>query len=250
VNEARIVHSVEGLLGRQLAESLVGEYVKIRQDLATKTLERASPGKFVEIFVQCLQQIASSAYESKPNVDDYLARRVESESGLPEGLRICAARIARSMYTLRNKRNIAHANEVDPNTIDLAFCHQSAAWILAELVRNAGGITMEEAGALIRLVRLPVGDLVEEIDGVRLVHTDVSIPEELLILLRSLYPDRIALPDILKSMSARSAGGVKNQLTRLRTEKLIIGDNMAGYRLTQAGYAAAVEIIRNLPAAA
>jgi hypothetical protein len=250
MDEARLVRSVEGLVGRGLAESLVGQFVKIRQDYATKTLERASPGKFVEIFVQGLQQMATGAYEPKPNVDDYLLKRVESENALAEGLRVCAARIARSMYTLRNKRNIAHNNEIDPNTVDLAFAHQAAAWILAELIRNASGITMEEAGALISLVQAPVGSLVEEIDGMRLVHADVSVREEILILMHSVYPNRVALQDLFRSMRARSAGTVRNQLASLRTSKLIVGDAKTGYRLTQAGHAAATEVIRRLPAAA
>jgi len=52
----------------------------------------------------------------------------------PEGLRICATRFARSVYPLRNERNIAHKNPVDPNTFDLALAHQCAAWIMAELL--------------------------------------------------------------------------------------------------------------------
>ena len=43
----------------------------------------------------------------------------------------------------------------------------------------------------------------------RLVHADVLVREELLILMHSLYPTRVALRDILQSMSARSAGGVE-----------------------------------------
>jgi hypothetical protein len=250
MNEARLAGSIEGLVGRSLAKLLVGQFIKVRQDYATKTLERASPGKFVEIFVQCLQQMATGAYEPKPNVDDYLLNRVERENALPEGLRVCAARIARSMYTLRNKRNIAHNNKVDPNTVDLAYAHQAAAWILAELIRNASGITMEEAGAVISLVQAPVGSLVEEIDGVWLVHADVTVSEEILILMHSIYPNRVALQDLLRSMRARSAAGVRNQLASLRTNKLIVGDAKTGYRLTQAGHAAATEVIRRLPAAA
>jgi hypothetical protein len=190
--------------------------------------------------------MAAGAHDAKPNVDDYLLKRVESENALPEGLRVCAPRVARSMYTLRNKRNIAHANEVDPNTVDLALAHQSAAWILAELIRNAAGITMEEAGAAIALLQVPVGTLVEEIDGMRLVHAEVSIREELLILLHSAYPDRIALADLMRSMRARSAGGIKNQLAALRTDKIIVGDAKPGYRLTQAGHAAATAISKTL----
>ncbi|MGH6886501.1 MAG: hypothetical protein ACREGK_10560, partial [Geminicoccales bacterium] len=102
------------------------------------------------------------------------------------------------------------------------------------------------AGALIDLVQAPVGTLVEEIDGTRLVHADVSVRREVLILLHSHYPERAAVPDILRSMKARSPGSVRNRLGELRTEKLLHGDAKAGFRLTQAGHAAAVEEIRRL----
>src|SRR5262249_51559347 len=104
----------------------------MREDAATKTLGRASPGKFVETLVQLLQFKARGSYDPVPKVDDYLHKQVENEASLPEGLRFCAARIARSMYTLRNKRNIAHKNEIDPNTFDLAFVHHASSWIMAE----------------------------------------------------------------------------------------------------------------------
>ena len=132
MDEARLVGLIETLVGHDLAAALVGEFVKLRQDYATKTFERASPGKFVEKFVQCLQQMANGSYDAKPDVDDFLTKRVEN-TALADDLRICAARMARSMYALRNKRNIAHANAIDPNTADLAYLHQSAAWILAEI---------------------------------------------------------------------------------------------------------------------
>ena len=51
-------------------------------------------------------------------------------------------------------------------------------------------------------------------------------------------------------MSARSAGGVRNQLATFRNKKLIVGDAKTGYSLTQAGHRAATEVIRGLPTAA
>ena len=193
MDEARLAQALTGLLGSKLADEVASDFVKIRRDFATKTLERASPGKFVETFVQCLQQISTGKHDAIPNVDGYLNTRVENEAALPDGLRFCGGRIARSMYTLRNKRNIAHKGEVDPNTIDLAFVHQGAAWIMAEMIRCASGVTMEEAGALIELVQAPVGTLVEEIDGTRIVHADVSARAEILILLHSPFPNRVAV---------------------------------------------------------
>jgi hypothetical protein len=246
MDKTRLAQALAGLLGQALAKELSADFVKLRQDSATATLERASPGKFVETFVQCLQQMATGKYDSKPDVDGYLSKKAENETALPEGLRICAARLARSIYTFRNKRNIAHKNPVDPNTFDLALAHQAAAWIMAELLRSASGVSMQEAGALIELVQAPVGKLVEEIDDVRLVHADVSVKSEILILLHSSYPERVPVPKLLHSMSARSPGSVKNRLGELRTAKLLHGDAKNGYRLTQAGHSAALAEIHQL----
>lgn len=247
MDETRLAAALAGLLGPTLAADLAGDLVKIRRDCATRTLERATPGKFVETFVQCLQYIDTGTYDTKPSVDDYLGKKVENTS-MPEGLRICAARVARSMYTFRNKRNIAHKNDVDTNTHDLAFTHQGAAWIAAELLRHATGVSMQEAGALIELVQAPVGTLVEEVGGTRLVHANVPVKAELLILLHSHYPDAVAVDSVLKSLSRRSAGTVRNRLRDLHAEKLAHGDAKSGYRLTQAGHAAAAAEIKGLSA--
>lgn len=245
MDEARLAGALKGLLGADLAADLAADLLKIRRDCATRTLERAGPGKFVETFVQCLQYIDTGTFDAKPSVDDYLGKKVEN-TALDEGLRICAARVARSMYTFRNKRNIAHKNDVDANTHDLAYAHQGAAWITAELLRHATGTSMEEAGALISLVQAPVGTLVEEIGGTRLVHADVPVKVEILILLHSHYPDATPVEAVLKSLSRRSSSTVRNRLRDLHGQKLAHGDAKSGYRLTQAGHAAAVAEIKAL----
>lgn len=245
MDEKRLVAALEPLITKKLATDLVRDFVSIRRDFATRTLERASTGKFVETFVQALQQMSSGAHDAAPSVDQYLDNKVVL-STLPDGLRICAARIARAMYTLRNKRNIAHKNEVDPNTYDLAFAHQSAAWIVAELLRNASGLTMEEAGALISLVQAPVGTLIEDIGGTRIVHANVPVRDEALLLLHSHYPDPLSIKDALKSMRRRDESSVRRALRELDSRKLAHGDSKNGYVLTTAGHHAAVALIRTL----
>jgi hypothetical protein len=249
VQSDRLVAALKGLIGGNLAEDITDHFLKIRQDVATRTLERAPPGKFVETFVQCLQQISCGSYDTNPSVDSYLNTRVENDKDLPDGLRFSAGRIARSMYTMRNKRNIAHNGEVDPNGYDLAYLHNAASWIMAELVRSASGVTMAEAGALIELLHARVGTLVEEIDGVRLVHADVSTRVELLIFLHSHYPGRASMDEIKGTLSRRSASSIRGRIRDLNDEKLIFGDNTTGYRLTSSGYTAAVTEISNLQAA-
>jgi len=246
VDEGRLVHALTSLISNSLATDLVAEFVKIRRDVATKTLERASPGKFVESFVQCLQHMAQGRHDAKPNVESYLTIGAENEIALPDGLRLCGSRIARSMYTLRNKRNIAHKGEVDSNTYDLAFVHQGAAWIMAEMIRNASNTSMEEAGALIELVQAPVGILVEDIDGTRLVHADVSARVKILILLHSYYPNYVSVEDIQMAINHREAASMRSRLSELRKKGLLFGTRETGYRLTNPGYTAAIAEIVHL----
>jgi len=142
--------------------------------------------------------------------------------------------------------HIAHKGDVDPNTYDLAFVHQGAAWIMAEMLRCSTKISMEEAGALIEMVQAPVGTCVEEIDGVRLIHADVSARVEILILLHSHFPDRVVVDDIRRTMSGKSASSIRGRLSDLKRDKLIVGDGSSGYRLTSPGYGVAVKEIEHL----
>lgn len=234
----------------KLAEDLVEDFMIIRQDFSTKTLGRSSPGKFVETVVQCLQHLARGSFDTKPDVEDYLYRRVENEAKLPDDLRICAARIARSIYTLRNRRNIAHKGMVDPNTYDLAYLHHAASWVLAEFLRQSSGLTMEQAGSLIAQIHAPIDEIIEDIDGVRLVHADVSIDDEIFLLLRSHYPDYVPLASIRTSLASRNQGTLGNKLRALVSRKLIFGRPETGYKLTLTGFKRAAEITRRVTVAA
>jgi hypothetical protein len=249
MDRTRLVAALGSKLEPALAASLVDHFLKIREDAATKTLERAVAGKFVETFVQCLQWMASGKYESKPSVDQNLLK-AEAEAALPEGLRFSGARTARAIYTMRNKRNIAHIGEVDANAIDLAFTAHGSAWIMSELVRVATGVSMDEAGRVIELLQMPLDDQVEDIHGVRLVHGEFGMRDELLVLLRSYYPDDVPPARILKSLERWSEGSVKNKLRDLVETKEAFGDLKSGFRLTRVGYRFAIEVIRRAKQAA
>jgi hypothetical protein len=250
VDRKRLVVALSTLFPPKLADDLVEDFMIIRQDFSTKTLGRSSPGKFVETVVQCLQHLARGSFDPKPDVENYLHRHVENEARLPEDLRICVARIARSSYTLRNRRNIAHKGMVDPNSYDLAYLHHAASWVLAEFLRQSSGLTMQEAGSLIAQIHAPIDEIIEEIDGVRLVHADVSIEDEILLLLRSHYPDYVPLAAIRVSLASRNQGTLGNKLRTLVSKKLIFGKPETGYKLSQVGFKNTGEIRKRLTMAA
>ena len=120
---------------------------------------------------------------------------------------------------------------------------------MAELIRCATGISMEEAGKLIELVKAPVGTLVEEIDGIRMVHAKVSVRREILILLHSLHPDSVASSQIVEWIGKNTAT-TRSRLSELCKERLIVNnrnkrDSDKGFKLTSTGYSVATkEILR------
>jgi len=227
-----------------LAQDLVDSFLQIRQDVATSTLGRSAPGKFVESVVQTLQVLTVGKHDAKPNVDEFLRTIESSGSGLDDGLRLCAARICRAMYSLRSKRNIVHKGAVDPNTYDLQFLLAGAQWTVAELLRSSAGISMEEAGRLVKGITSPVGGIIEDFGGKRLVHGAHTIRKEALVLLQSYYPQMVFPNQISHDLDRRSASAIRNELRAMWRAKLVQGDRLEGYQLTKAGLAAAIEIIQ------
>jgi len=238
-----LISTLSNLLPASLAEELVDAFLELRQDVITATLGRSAPGKFAESFVQTLQYVGRGSFDSNPSVDEELRLAEVNLPGVDDGLRICAARVARAMYTLRNKRNIAHKGAVDPNVYDLRFLLAGAQWIMAELVRSASGLTMEEAGALIEGLSAPAGSMVEDFGGRRLVHGKLSVREEVLVLMHSFHPEPLTPAQISAHLDRRSPRTIRAVIREEWLNKLFQGDSTLGYRLTSHGVKEAVEVM-------
>ncbi len=214
--------ALETTMPSELAGDLVAQFLDIRRDVATGTLGRSSPGKFVETTVQVLQAMESAGrYDAQPKVDKFLKDIESRKSALPDGLRICAARLARAMYALRSKRNIVHKAAIDPAMYDLRLLYAGSQWVLAELLALASGVTGDEAARLVAEVQLPVGELVEAIDGRKIVHAEMTVHDEALVLLMSEYPTPITVTELSRSMDRRNPGSVRAIVGVLWKEKLL-----------------------------
>ena len=242
----KVVEALSFAMPRTLAEDLFDDFLTIRQDVATGTLGRSAPGKFVETLVQVLQHVETETHEVRPDVDGYLRALESRNAPLPDGLKVCAARIGRAMYTLRNKRSIAHKGEVDPNQYDLHFILGAAQWVLAELVRSTQGLTMEESGKLVAQIQAPVGGLVQDFGQRRIVLLKVPVRTEILVLLHSYYPDTVTTDRIVASLDRHPARSVRHRLAELWKEKMIEGTGDTSYCLTQRGFQEAISLVRRL----
>lgn len=243
MDRAALVAALSNVMPSSLAEDLVGEFISIRQDVASGALGRAAPGKFVETVVQVLQHLEAGTFEEKPGVDAYLKGLESRNSGLDDDLRICASRLARAMYAFRNKRSILHKGAVDPNIYDLQLLHAGAQWTLAELLRHSTGAQMSQAGALIAQVQAPVGGLVEDFGDRRIVLHSGSATEEILVLLQSHYPTGMSRVEIVAAMDRRSPSTVRKALSQMWRAKQVEEISNGEFVLTQIGLGAAISIL-------
>lgn len=241
---SELIDQLKSRLPSDIASDLINNFVQIRIDVITGTLERSAPGKFVETVVQVLQFLDDGQFDTSPKVDEYL-RNLESRStNLPEDLRVTLARVARASYTLRNKRSIAHKGGVDPNIYDLHYLYSATQWILSEIVRQVLSSDMDSAGNLIEFIQIPVSLIVEDFGDKRLVLKSGTAEEELLTLLLHYYPVPVLASQIHKDMDRRASSTVSNATASAYRKKLIEGNKQRGYKLTTLGHQRAKELAR------
>jgi hypothetical protein len=236
MNSDELIKKLSTKLPKDLAKDLISGFSQLRLDVASETLEKSSPGKFIETIVQVLQFLDNGTYDKTPKVDFYLKNLENQKSNLSENLRITLARVARASYTLRNKRSIAHKGEVDPNIYDLRYLFSASQWLLTELIRHIISGNMSIAGKIIDQIQIPISPIVEEFEGKRLVLKSCTSVDELLILLFHYFPEYTSISQIHLDMNRRDKSTVSNVIKSTYNKKLIEGDKQKGYKLTSLGY--------------
>jgi hypothetical protein len=147
------------------------------------------------------------------------------------------------MYSLRSKRNIAHIGSIDPNIADLKLLLSSADWILCELLRQYTPSTSHDAEHVVASVLTPLSPVLEDIDGQKIVLGELSAREEILVLLHSVYPARMALIELCQHADRRVAATIRNESRILWAERSVVGTPKAAYKLSSIGFRQAEGII-------
>ena len=191
-----------------------------------------------------LQHLDSGNFDLAPKVDQYLRNLESRQSALPDDLRVAVPRVLRAMYTLRSRRGIVHKGSMDPHVYDLRFLYGSAQWVLSEIVSFVSSTGIGTANVLVQFIQLPADELVEDFGGRKLVLTNGTAGEELLLLLRHYYPETVTVTQIHKDMDRRKPSTVSGAFSSTRQKKLIEGDRERGVKLTRLGYDAANELVR------
>lgn len=252
MTSSELISDLQKHLPDELAADLVNQFMSMRMDVATETLERSAPGKFVETVVQILQYLHSGSYSQtfkSGEIEDFLKNTEARAVNLPQDLKIVLTRTARGMYSLRSKRGITHKGVINPNIYDLRYLYSAAQWVLCEITRYVLSTDIDTAGKIVEFIQVPASPLVEDFGDKRLVLRVGTAREELLTLLLHYYPVPVLVTQLHKDMNRLARSTVSNAITSAYNQRLIEGNRNAGYKLTALGYRHAIELVKTLVAA-
>jgi hypothetical protein len=167
--------------------------------------------------------------------DDLFKEIVNYPKPTPEQaiLTLAIPRVAVSIQTLRNKKNVAHIKAIDPCFLDSYYCVSSCDWILSELAMLLYTSDPNEAKELIDSFVKKKVPLVEEFEeqSIVILKKDMTLFDKILLTLYHFYPQRLSTMFLNKQLKSSS---VYVTLGRLDEERLI-HRNGEGSKLTQLG---------------
>lgn len=202
---------------------------------AEAALTRA--GKFVEHVFRALEFLRTGTTPSEIKSPSATAKLLESDTTLPESIRVLVPRIALAMiYDVRSKRGAVHVKEIDPRGIDVDLAAKAASWIIAELIRlyhvdDENSVRKE----MIALTRATF-PLLESIDGEDFVSKKVPPRVEVQLLLGRVGGEGANRAQLGK-MAKCDAPRVTEAIKILEKERLIHKTDKGVYYLTGSGEA-------------
>lgn len=174
----------------ELIDALFDAYAEAKRRfyLSDHRPNEVEGGRFAEAAFRILELKVFGPYtpigKQIPTVDK-LVRTLESTGGHDPALTIHIPRQLHSIYTIRNKRDVAHLGpDISPNLQDSTIVVGVMDWIMAEFVRHYHQVSNTEAQQIIDgLVTREVPAIQMFGDYPKLLKDKVTLPEHLLVLL-------------------------------------------------------------------
>lgn len=232
-------------IDKSIVDTLIEEYSTLKQAHLIGDNEKVvlHAAKFSDVAMALVKNKETGGTVDINNIhfDSIYNEIVNYPKATPEQviLTLAIPRVAVSIQTLRNKKNVAHIKTIDPCFLDSYYCVSSCDWILSELAMLLYTSDPKEAKELIDSFLRKKVPLVEEFEeqSIVVLKKGVSLFDEILLAMYHFYPQRVTNAFLNKQLKSTNLYGT---LARLDDEKLIhISDE--GSKLTQLG----IEYVEN-----
>lgn len=229
------LQNVFSTLPSELREALILALSEIRKNYVERRWEPSElkGGKIAEAIFRILQWHASSTGTYTPlgsPIKNFGAavRQFENNTSLSDSVRFHIPDALVFLYSVRNKRGVAHlGKEVNPNRMDAEAVLSMSNWVVAELVRLLHSVTVEEAQQAVEALVEKQNPLVWEVEGVRrILNPAMTHTDRMLVLLHSMHPQSVDEVDLFEWCEYSSASSFRTQvLKKAHKERLIEYDS-------------------------
>lgn len=183
---------------------IVKQYVDLKSAYAEGKYDSCGTraGKLAESMVRYLQDHLTGTYvpfgKAMTNLPDACNKLANAPATFPDSMRIMIPRALSFVYTLRNKRGIAHiSGDIDANQIDAAVCMRISDWCLSELIRIVHTLSIEEAQGLLDSIATRHVPQIWSVGGRKRVLVDgLSYKDQTLLLLYADYDQGTPIEDL------------------------------------------------------
>jgi hypothetical protein len=226
-------------IDKSIVDKLIEEYGIVKQEHLVGDDEKVvlHAAKFSDMAMALIKNKETGLLVDINDIhfDDLYKEIVNYPKATPEQviLTLAIPRVAVSIQTLRNKKNVAHIKMIDPCFLDSYYCVSSCDWILSELAMLLYTSDPNEAKELIDSFIKKKVPLVEEFEeqSIVILKKDISLFDKILLTMYHFYPQRLSNAFLNKQLKSTNLYGT---LQRLDDEKLIHRNN-EGSKLTQLG---------------
>ncbi|MEM4474486.1 MAG: helix-turn-helix domain-containing protein [Candidatus Bathyarchaeia archaeon] len=215
-------------ISEEISNRLIEEYSEVKKEYILGNYEEVikHAGKFSEVI---LALIKNKVLRENVNLDklgfNELYKELEDcqkTCAKEEILTLAVPRVARSVYTIRSKKDVVHIKTVDPNFVDAVYCMTACDWMLSQIALLLLEIDEKEVCNLVDSVlkkRIPIIEEFED-GSITILKEGLTTSDEILLALYHYYPKRLSGSELAKILKVRSQT-VHVNLQRLEKKRLI-----------------------------
>jgi hypothetical protein len=188
----KIIHQLSVKIDKTIVENLMEEYKGLKKDFFVGDWEGvvSKGGRFSELVMTALKYLSDNIVIDLNNIrfgDLFLEMENKQKQTLNDELLFLAIpRVARSIYTLRSKKKVAHFKLMNPGELDATFVISCCDWILSSLLLVYHSSKTSDVTEIVRSLIKKQIPLIEEFEdgGILILSKESSFKEEFLL---SLY---------------------------------------------------------------
>jgi len=189
-----IIEEISKVADRQLTLELLREYDLAKRSHFLEDWEKAilHAGKFTELVLATIKSIVDKITIDINDIhfdklcNDFMNRT--KTCAKDETLMLAIPTVAKSVYTIRSKRRVAHIKAIDPTFLDSQYCISACDWILSEVLTLFATSRLAKDSSLVYSVMEKQVPFVEQFeDGSLVILKDgLSFKEQLAVALYKL----------------------------------------------------------------